>query len=66
MELTVNGVKRQLNPASTIEQVLDQLGYDHAFVAVALNRSCVKRSEYAVQAVHPGDELEILAPMAGG
>lgn len=66
MEVLVNGAKAQLPEASSLADVLVRLGYDSPFVAVALNRACIRRADLGSTPVHPGDQIEILAPMAGG
>jgi sulfur carrier protein len=67
MSIVVNGEARSLAPeVATVADLLQALGYRAAFVAVAINRSCVRRPDFANTPVHAGDEVEILAPMAGG
>ena len=66
MELVVNGSSRQIREAKTVQELLNELGYGEALVAVAVNRSCVRRSNYDLHEIKAGDEIEILAPMAGG
>ena len=67
LPLKVNGEPVELSLGqATVSELLAALGYAKGFVAVALNRTCVRRSEYATTPVNAGDEVEILAPMAGG
>lgn len=66
MNLLVNGTPTQIDQATTVHELLGELGYRDSFVAVALNRACVRRSEFASTPLAAGDEVEILAPMAGG
>ncbi len=66
MELTINGVKKTLNDIQTVANLLEQLGYQSNFVAVAVNRTCIKRSDFSGHKIEAGDNIEILAPMAGG
>jgi thiamine biosynthesis protein ThiS len=35
-------------------------------VAVAVNQSCIARTDFEATLVRDGDEIEVLAPMAGG
>lgn len=63
--LTING-KRQTVQAPSVDELLTELGMRDAFVAVAVNHACVRRRDFAATAVTDGDEIEILAPMAGG
>lgn len=64
--IQVNGAARELPEAVSISALLTTLGYDGRPVAVAVNHLCVKRSEHVTAVVRDGDEIEILAPMAGG
>ena len=67
LTLKINGESVQLpRERATVSELLAELGYAKGFVAVALNRTCVRRSEFATTPVNAGDEVEILAPMAGG
>lgn len=66
MNIKVNDEPLELPNELSIEDLLTQLGYDQAFVAVALNRECVRRGTFASTAIQSGDEIEILSPMAGG
>ena len=66
MYVRINGESRQVEESATLQQVLFNLGYQGSFVAVAVNKSCIKRSDLAVTQVKAGDDIEILAPMAGG
>lgn len=64
-ELTVNGETFAV-AAATVDALLTELGYESAYVAVAVNRTCVRRRDYATAHLNPGDEVEVLAPMSGG
>ena len=66
MELIINGASRQVVQATTVDQLLKELGYQDALVAVAINRTCIRRTEFNNTQLFSGDEVEILAPMAGG
>jgi len=66
MEIKVNGERRPLPAETSVAELLQALGYQPAFIAVAVNRTCVKRSDYAATLVGDKDEIEILSPMAGG
>jgi sulfur carrier protein len=66
MTILVNGAPVELADACSIEALLDQLGYRDRFVAVARNHEHVRRADFAQTVVDVGDEIDILAPMAGG
>lgn len=65
MVLTVNGEPRQVG-AATVETLLDELGYEGGFVAVAINEEVVRRGRWPEQALSEGDRVEIVTPRQGG
>jgi len=65
MKLIVNGKQSESN-AATVADVVQSLGYEGDYFAVALNRTCVLRASYNSTPVKDGDEVEILMPMQGG
>jgi sulfur carrier protein len=66
MNITVNGEKKKLSQKCNVLDLLDTLELQQAFVAVAINNSCVRRSHYKETFIEENDKVEILAPMAGG
>ena len=66
MQVRVNGQSRRLNGPVTIQGLLEELGYRNQFVAVALNQHCVPVQQFQDKHIQDQDEIEILAPMAGG
>jgi sulfur carrier protein len=66
MQVRINGQFRQLNGPTSIESLLEELGYRNQFVAVALNQQCIPKQQFQDKLVKDQDEVEILAPMAGG
>lgn len=66
MNILLNGRCVELPEPMSVSKMLAELGYMDQFVAVAVNRSCVNRQEYASVVVKELDEVEVLAPMAGG
>jgi sulfur carrier protein len=67
MQLRVNGVKEDV-AASTVSELLASRGVDAAarFVAVAINGSVVRRSEWSSKPLEPEDDVEIVRPFSGG
>jgi sulfur carrier protein len=65
--LKVNGVEEDI-AATTVGELLAARGIDPAarFLAVALNGSVVRRSEWRSQLLSPGDNVEIVRPFSGG
>ncbi len=66
MEITVNGQPRQVAEATTIAQLLEQLGLAGRFVAVEVNLEVVPRARHAEHRLTPGDRLEIVTLVGGG
>ena len=66
MNIQINGKPTALAQPCTIATLLQLLGYHDRFIAVARNREHVRRSDFDATIVDHGDEIEILAPMAGG
>ncbi|MES2745240.1 MAG: sulfur carrier protein ThiS [Bdellovibrionota bacterium] len=66
IEVKINGKPRAFHQTLSIDQLLSELGYKDHFVAVAVNSQCVLRKNYGTHQIQSSDEVEILAPMAGG
>ncbi len=65
MKLTINGEEREFN-ASTLAELIDQLGAKPDRLAVELNREIVPRTRWAETKLHEGDQLEIVHFVGGG
>ena len=65
MVLTVNG-ERQDVEAGNVAALLDTLGYEGGFFAVAVNQDVVRRANWAETQLAEGDSVEILTPRQGG
>jgi sulfur carrier protein len=65
MKILVNDRENDID-AGTIADVVNILGYQGLYFAVALNMTCIPRSQYAKTRVMEGDKVEILMPMQGG
>lgn len=66
MTITVNGTDRQVDPATTVGQLVKELAGDGASTAVAVNDTVVPRGSWPAVALSAGDRVEILSPTAGG
>ena len=66
MNITVNGEPVNLDKALNISQLLEFLGYQNRFVAVAKNHTSIPKSTYQNTYINENDNIEILAPMSGG
>jgi sulfur carrier protein len=66
MEITVNGVRRQVPDGLTVRGLVEHLGLTEGPVAVEVNRAIVPRARHTVQPVAQGDEIEIVHFVGGG
>ena len=65
MVLIVNGERQEVG-ATRIPALLDELGYEGGFFAVAVNHEVVRRKTWPDRELTEGDEVEILTPRQGG
>lgn len=65
MVLIVNGEPTETG-ATRIPVLLDELGVEGGFVAVAVNREVVRRAEWPDRPLTDGDEVEVVTPRQGG
>jgi sulfur carrier protein len=67
MQLRINGVKEDV-AATTVAELLMCRGIDPAarFLAVAINGSVIRRSEWSSKSLGPDDDVEIVRPFSGG
>jgi len=65
MRLVINAEEREL-AASTLDELVAELGMKADRVAVELNREIVPRARWSETALHDGDRLEIVHFVGGG
>ncbi len=66
MKITVNGEALEVVDSTTVDQLMRQLDYDSARVAVAVNLEFVPRSAYGETKLKESDQLEIVTAVSGG
>jgi sulfur carrier protein len=68
MELTINGEKKTIGKAETLEDVMTFLGIspETRGVAAALNDAVIPRSQWKTTTVRPGDAIEVIHAVQGG
>ena len=66
LTLTLNGESKQLTGASTLADLLGQLGLDPQAVVVEHNRRIVRRPELATTRLQDGDAVELVHFVGGG
>jgi sulfur carrier protein len=65
--LRINGVEEEV-AATTVSELLAARGVNPSarFLAVAVNGTVVRRSEWPSRTLTPGDSVEIVRPFSGG
>lgn len=66
MTITVNGNPRPLGTATTLTQLLDDLGVKTAKKAVELNGEIISPSAFTSTTVAANDQIEIIQFVGGG
>ena len=66
MHLQVNGKRQVVKDAKTLEELLEELGYERDSVAVAQNGCFIPKQQYAQLMLKEEMDLEVLVPMQGG
>ena len=62
----VNGEEQHLENEMTLQDFLEQEGYQTGRIAVEKNGGIVPKSQYAETLLHSGDVLEIVSFVGGG
>lgn len=65
LSITLNGIETEVH-ADRLDRLIDELGYNAATVATALNETFVPRAVRARTSLRDGDRLEVVAPLQGG
>lgn len=66
MQIQLNGEPRELAPATSVLQLLEQLDLVGRRVAVELNLDIVPRTAHATTILQPGDRVEVVHAIGGG
>lgn len=64
--IVVNGKPANVPAGLTVEGLLSELGIDRGRVAVEVDRSIVRKSDWAAAKVEAGAEVEIVQFVGGG
>jgi sulfur carrier protein len=65
MKLQINGQEKEIS-ATTVAELVEQLGIKGDRVAIELNRDIVPRAKWAEAQLHEGDKLEMVHFVGGG
>lgn len=66
MKVTVNGEEREIEPGTTVRELVERLGLGSAACAVEVNRSLVPRREHETAVIKEGDTVELVTLVGGG
>ena len=66
MRLVVNGEERQVEPRTTVKQLLFALGLADTLVAVERNEEVVPRARHEATELAEGDRVEVVHFVGGG
>jgi sulfur carrier protein len=66
MRLLVNGEEKQVQPSTTVKQLLAALGLADTLVAVERNEEVVPRAQHESTTLDEGDRVEVVHFVGGG
>lgn len=64
--MLINGEEKSLACPTALSELLIQLGYRAAFVAVELNGTIIKKADFGSTTITDTDKLEIVSFVGGG
>lgn len=64
--ITINGEKFENFDGKTVSEVIELKKYKTVFVAVEINGTIIKKSEYDKTVLNDGDEMEVVSFVGGG
>ena len=66
MKIIINGETHDVEPGTTVADLLAHVGAPASGIAVARNEQVVRRADYGSHEVREGDAIEIIKAVAGG
>ena len=66
VQIILNGTETAVPKATTIVQLIEQLGLVNKRIAIEINETIVPRSAHATTVLHSGDHVEIVHAIGGG
>lgn len=64
--MLINGEEKALACPTVLSELLTQLGYRAAFVAIELNGNIIKQADFGSTTITDDDKLEIVSFVGGG
>ncbi len=66
MQIVINGARREVSEAASLEQVVATISTSARGVAVAVNGEIVRRVSWPAVTLKAGDDVEVLTAVQGG
>ena len=66
LKISLNGVERHIDAATSVAALLAENGYAQRKIAVEVNREIVPKSAHGQRLLHDGDRVEIVQALGGG
>ena len=66
IDIEVNGDPQRVDPATTLQELIDLLGLPHQALALAVNRAVVPRQQWAERRLGARDRIDIVRAIGGG
>ena len=66
IDIVLNGAPHQVPLAHTLFDLVDALALSNQALALAVNRSVVRRQDWAQQVLVAGDQVDIVRAIGGG
>ena len=66
IQILVNGETKQINAATSLQQLIGSLELSQQRIAVELNHEIIPNSDYPLHQLHAGDKIEIVRAIGGG
>jgi len=66
VNIHLNGENREFPDGLTVEALVAALALEPTRVAIELNRSVVRRNQWAITILHDGDQVELVHFVGGG
>jgi len=66
IDITVNGVKRQIDEGTDVETLVNMLVVKNSGIIVELNETVVTRNNWKTRMVGTGDTVQLISFVGGG
>ena len=66
MQIVINGRRREVSDAASVEQVVATISTSLQGIAVAVNGEIVRRASWPAVTLKAGDDVEVLTAVQGG